>query len=291
MFTQDIKQAKLFRCIRPTLSALLCATLLGFSACTQEQKGKTITSSKNLYVKADISLKPTLRDVAQDFHYMTSITTHFQFTTASELLGGSPADSIDAYIFLNDHYVKEAFQSGIVDTSGIVTLAYTVPSMIVSKTNPVLVSNLSDLTEDQLRIGIADISTDLLGPFSIELLKKNLLYDKIDHLVQAGPTAVDLAELVAKGELDAAICWSMAYNWTPESFEVVLLMPNEIPRIAVTTAARAAQPVDSTNANRFMDYVKTDRCRFIFRKWGYLISDSDIDAYAPAAEIGGEPRM
>jgi molybdate transport system substrate-binding protein len=286
-----MRKTILFRGLRLYCIAILLAAASGFYACTQEADKKVKTGNQNLYIRADAILKPTLLEVAQDYHFLTSTTIHFNFSTSSHVLTHGSADSVDAFIFLNDHYVAIAREMDVADSSEAVTLAYAVPSMILSRTNPSLISTLADLTLNPLRFGIADSRTDLLGHFSIELLKKNLIYDKINHLVQTGPTALDLAELVAKGELDAAICWSMAYNWNPESFDVVLLMPNEIPRVAVISSIRSAKPVDPITADRFMNYLKTDRCRFIFRKWGFLINDSDVDMYAPAAEIGGEPQF
>lgn len=292
MSTHNPRKTNLFRGLQLCCISILLAASCCFHACTQEADTKAKTGNQHLYIRADVALKPTLLEVAQDYHFLTSTTIHFDFSMTSQVLGDGFADSVDAFIFLNDHYVAKAREMGVADSSDAITLAYAVPSMILSHTNSSLISTLADLTANPLRLGIADSHTDLLGMFTLELLKRNRLYDSIKpNLVQKQFSAFDLTDLVSKSELDAAICWSVAYNWNPESFDVVLLMSNEIPRVAVISSVRSAKPVDPALADHFMKYLKMDRCRFIFRKWGFLINDSDIDMYAPTAEIGGEPQF
>jgi ABC-type Fe3+ transport system substrate-binding protein len=72
---------------------------------------------------------------------------------------------------------------------------------------------------------------------------------------------------------------------------VVLFVPSEIPRIAVITAVPAAAPVNPANADRLMTYLNSDRCQAIFRTWGYLITEAEVTLYAPAAQIGGKPKI
>jgi len=137
-----------------------------------------------------------------------------------------------------------------------------------------MITSLAEMKDSKLRIGIADPQSDVLGAFTVEMLKRNNIYESINHrLILTGPSALDLTERVSKCEIDVGVAWTMSTNWNPESFDVVLLVPNEIPRVAAITAVRA------------------DRCLNIFRKWGYLINESDIHMYAPAASIGGKPEF
>lgn len=273
-------------------STLLLIFLFLFSSCSQDTEKNRISGSNEIFVKTDISLKPTLLELADNYNYLTSVRINFEFCPSFEILSGSSSDSVDVYIFPNDHFVALARETGQADTCKPITLAYTVPSLIVSRISRSMISSLSDIADSQLRVGITDPSTDVAGPFAIEILKDNNLYERLGHrLVTAASTAPELTDRVARSDLDVAICWTMAVNWKPESFDVVLLMPNEIPRVAVISAVKAAMPVDSAAADRFITYLKSDRCQNIFRNWGYLVSQSDIDQYAPAAIIGGEPTM
>jgi molybdenum ABC transporter molybdate-binding protein len=273
------------------ISGLLSITSFLLSACDQQSQ-RSRDTNRDIYVRADVSLKPTLQDVAENFSYVTNYNLMFEFTPSNQLLNTEAADSVDVFIFTNDHMIEIAREAHLADTSTELSIAYAVPCLIVPKFNPHMITALGDLREKALRIGIADPETDVLGAFSLEILRNNNLFETTNHrLIYAGPSAWDLAERIAKFQLDAAISWTSSVNWFPESFDVLLLIPSEIPRIAVVTAVKAANPIDKENSDRLMTYLNSDRCANIFRDWGYLISDSDIDMYAPAATIGGKPEF
>jgi len=106
-----------------------------------------------------------------------------------------------------------------------------------------MITSLAEMKDSKLRIGIADPQSDVLGAFTVEMLKRNNIYESINHrLILTGPSALDLTERVSKCEIDVGVAWTMSTNWNPESFDVVLLVPNEIPRVAAITAVRAASP-------------------------------------------------
>lgn len=272
---------------------VLCSTVLLLSSCSQKEGSKASKSSDEVRIRADVSLKPTLLEMAQNYHYVTNVWINFRFAPSASVLSDPAPDSVDVYIFGNDHYVEIARSMGQVDSTGEIVLAYAVPGVILPRFNrTIMVTDLSDLNNPQLRVGIADPQSDVLGEFTVEMLKKNDLYESLSHrLILTGPSALDLADRVSKSQLDAAIAWTLAANWYPESFDIVLLLPNEVPRVAVITAVRAAAPTDSSAADRLMTYLNSDRCANIFRKWGYLISESDVHTYAPAATIGGKPEF
>ena len=272
-----------------TLCGLLAA-LLFLASCSQQQSSRNSGSNSAVLIRADISLKPTLLDVAENYAYVTTHRMNLQFATANRILTEPETDSIDVFIFANDHFLEEARSLNRADSIGDITIAYAVPSLIVPRFNPYMITTLSDLKNSKLHIGIVDPKSDVLGAFALEILHKNNLHDAVKpRLVTVGPSALDLAERISKSELDVGVAWTMSTNWFPESFDVILLVPNEIPRVAAITAVRALSPIDSTGADRLMTYLNSDRCQNIFRDWGYLTSEAEIHMYAPAATIGGKP--
>lgn len=270
--------------------AVLCLSSVLLCSCDQKQDSGSRFSNIEVLVRADISLKPTLLELSENFSFVTNYKIKFQFVPSNQLFSSPKADSIDIFIFANDSFIEAARSANLADTTGDLTLAYAVPCLIVPRFNPHMITALSDLKNQQLRVGIANPESDVLGAFSLELLEKNGLLPKIDRrLTFVGPSALDLAQSVSKSQFDVAVSWTVSVNWFPESFDMLLLVPNEIPRIAAVSAIRSANPVNTDNADRLITYLKSDRCLNIFRKWGYLTTDSDVDMYAPAAIIGGEP--
>ncbi|HDH58202.1 MAG TPA: hypothetical protein ENF16_06295 [Bacteroidetes bacterium] len=272
---------------------VLGLTAFMLCSCSQQQNSKATKSSNEVIVRADVTLKPTLLEVAQNYLYVSSMKIKFQFAPSASVISDPPADSVDVYIFANDHYLEPARELNLVDSVGEVHLAYAVPGLIVPRFNRnLMITSLAEMKDSKLRIGIADPQSDVLGAFTVEMLKRNNIYESINHrLILTGPSALDLTERVSKCEIDVGVAWTMSTNWNPESFDVVLPVPNEIPRVAAITAVRAASPADSAAAGKLMTYLKSDRCLNIFRKWGYLINESDIHMYAPAASIGGKPEF
>lgn len=269
----------------------LIGLMLFLISCSQESNGKNPQTSPNVTVKADVSLKLVLEEIAGNYRRESQVPVNLELAPSFDLLADSSADSVDLYIFVNGNFVEAGSNAGLVDSAGEITLAYAVPCILVPKFNPFMVSNLSDLEDSKMRIGISDPASDILGRFALEIFRRNKLDKVVQHrLTIAGPSALELAERVAKNELDAAIGWTICSNWNPGGIEVVLLVPSEIPRVATVCAVKAAAPPDSVAVSHFMTYLKSDRGLQIFRKWGYLISESDLSAYAPAAVLGGSPE-
>lgn len=274
-----------------TLQATFIASLLLFTSCTQSGSDRQLPTSYNVHVLADISLQPALLDVAQHYKEDAGYNLVFHFAPYADLLPDRPGDSADVYLLANNVFAQSTNPAPDDTIHGRI-LAYAVPCIVVPQFNPALVSGLIDLKKDQVRLGIPDPGRDVLGQFALEILKKNNLYDALEsHLNLVGPSALELAEQVSKKELEAGIGWTVFSNWTQGGAEVVLLSGSEIPRVAAVCAYKAAAPVDSANAARFMTYLNSDRCLDVFRQWGYITSKADLEMYAPIAEIGGKPKF
>lgn len=229
-------------------------------------------------------------EVADGYRFESTLKIKFEFLPSLDVLNKRTSDTVDIYLFSNDNLADSARSLGLIDSTSPAILAYAVPCLLVPRLNPRIISDLSDLVSENIRVGIPSPSDDILGGFALELLKSNNIYDRVQsHLVIAGRSAREMADWLAKSEIDVGISWTMSVNWDADVFDVVLLLPEQIPRIAVISASAAAKPTHPTNTERFMTYLKTDRCQIVFREWGYLISTSDLDSYAPEAKVGGKP--
>ncbi len=273
---------------------IACAFILltsGFvSSCNQTGGEKSTAGGNEVRVLADFCLKPTLSEIITNYQQETSNKVHVKYADYFDIHPDTPTDSADVYLLSNNRIPSSDIDSTAKLTGRISVLAYTIPCIIVPQLNPALIANLSDLARPGTRVGIADPNNDILGAFTVEILKDNHLYEKVkDHLVIVETSAQDLAERVARKSLDAAIGWNVFPNWTQGGTDVVLLSASEIPRIAAITAWRSSAPVDSISADKLMTYLKSDRCLEVFRKWGYITSPPELVTYAPIAVIGGTP--
>ncbi len=279
-----------------TKSALLLmasfGSLLLCNSCSQNGSGSGTQNKTHVYVKADLSLKPTLQEVMQYYQQETSVITHLEYVSSTNLVLDASADSIDVYLVLSGNLPDSSADTSSTAPQRVRTIAYAIPCMSVPQLNPAMIANLADLRNSNVRLGIADPELDILGAFALEILQKNDLYENLrDRLVIVGPSAVELADQVARKELEVVIGWTVFPNWTQGAADIVLLGANEIPRVADISAVRAAVPVDSASAQHLMTFLYSDRCRELFRKWGYAVSQTDLEMYAPVAEIGGAPNL
>jgi len=263
-----------------------------FGACSQSSSGDQNAAptpiSNTVRVKADLSLKPAFFELAGYFEQENAAKVQVVYAPSLEIQPDAAGDSVDVYLLANNGYSTAPAHP---DSLARIVLAYAIPCIVVPDLNPALVTDLKFLQQSKMLIGIADPARDILGRFALEILKKNGLYDDLaPRLVPIGPSALDLADAVARGEVDAALGWTVFPNWTGGSADVILLNGVEIPRIAAVSAWRAIHPADSTNAARFMNFLQTERSLACFRKYGYLVLDSDLGMYAPVARIGGTPE-
>jgi len=266
------------------------AILLG--SCTQQSddgRNSPATASSNLVrVQADQSLRPVLSEIAGLYEGDNSAPLFLVYAPSLQIQPDRAGDSVDVYLLANNGYPTAPENP---DSSARVILSYAIPCIAVPELNPALVTDLKYLQQTNMLVGIADPASDILGRFTIEILKKNGFYSELSaRLVPIGPSALELADAVARGDVDAAIGWTVFPNWISGSADVILLNDIEIPRIAAISAWRAISPVDSVGAARFMNYLQTEGSLACFRKYGYLVLDSDLEMYAPIARVGGMPE-
>ncbi|HEX7343486.1 MAG TPA: substrate-binding domain-containing protein [bacterium] len=273
------------------ISALIAGAILFGSCAQQSDEGRNsppIASSNLLRVQADQSLKPVLFEIASLYERDNSAKLSIVYAPSLQIQPDRTGDSVDVYLLANNGYPTAPENA---DSTARVILSYAIPCIIVPELNPALVTDLKYLQQTDMLVGIADPASDILGRFTIEILKKNGVYSELSpRLVPIGPSALELADAVARGDVDAAIGWTVFPNWTGGSADVILLNDVEIPRIAAISAWRALSPVDSTSAARFMNYLQTEGSLACFRKYGYLVLDSDLEMYAPIAQVGGMPE-
>lgn len=275
------------------MTGLWIAGVFLFGACTQPSSGDKNApppppTSNTVRVKADLSLKPVFFDLAGYYEQESSAKIQAVFVPSLEIQPDSAGDSVDVYLLANNGYATAPAHP---DSQARIILAYAIPCIVVPDLNPALVTDLKSLQQTSMIIGIADPARDIAGCFAMEILKKNGLDQQLaPRLVSIGPSALELADATARGEVDAALGWTTFPNWTGGSTDVILLNSVEIPRIAAVSAWRAIHPVDSVNAGRFMNFLQSERSLECFRKFGYLVLDSDLDIYAPVAQVGGIPE-
>lgn len=239
-------------------------------------------------VFAGSASQPPLEEAAQAFREQTG-------TPVVLHLGGSGAmlnqirltGAGDLYIPGSPDYMEKAREFSLIDGEPAI-LAYLVPAIVVAKGNPKEISGLEDLNRPSLRVGMADPDGVCVGLYAVEILEVNGLSDKVrPNLRGMVESCAKVAAMIPLNLVDAVLGWREFAAWNPDELEVVLLAPEEIPRLATIPAARLYHAKNREGASAFIAFLQSEQGRAIFTKWGYLTEERTVRAFAPQARIGG----
>lgn len=241
-----------------------------------------------LVVFAGSASQPPLEEAAKAFEekFGIPITLHLGGSGAmlSQILLTSQGD---LYIPGSPDYMERARALNLV--AGEETrLAYLVPAILVAKGNPKQVLSLKDLARPGIRVGMANPESVCVGLYAVEIIQVNNLADQIrPNLHGQVESCAKVAAMLPLGTVDAVLGWREFAAWKPLAMEAVLLLPQEIPRLAYIPAARLRNAANPQAAAAFIAYLKSEAGQAIFRKWGYDTAEAGARKLAPTARIGG----
>lgn len=241
-----------------------------------------------IVVFAGAAAQPPLEESAQAFQAKTG-------TPVILHLGGSGAmlnqvrltGQGDIYIPGSPDYMQKAVDFDLV-TKDPVTIAYLVPALLVAKGNPLGIESLEDLKRENLRIGLADPDGVCVGLYAIEMLHANHLLDTVrPNLKGMVESCAKAAAMIPLNMVDVVIGWREFATWQPDTMEVILPLPEEIPRLAYVPGATLRKSMNPDGAEAFLAFLSSREGQSIFQKWGYLTAEAEARKFAPEAVIGG----
>ena len=193
----------------------------------------------------------------------------------------------DLYIPGSPDFLELARAQNLVEGDAAI-LAYLVPAIIVAKGNPLGIHGLDDLARPGLRVGLADPQGVCVGLYAVEVLIANQLAERVrPNLRGQVESCARAASMIPLGMADAVLGWREFAAWNPAAMEVVLLRPEQMPRLAFIPAVTVRGAGNPVGAAAFTTYLVSSEGAAIFRKWGYLTREDDVRPLAPAARIGG----
>ena len=193
----------------------------------------------------------------------------------------------DLYIPGSPDYMEKARSFGLIDGPSRI-IAYLIPALIVAKGNPLRINGLGDLQRAGLRIGIADPNGVCVGLYAVEILEANSITDEIqDNLRGMVESCSKTAAMIPLNLVDVVLGWREFASWNPETMDVVLLDPGQIPRLAYVPASVLRNAENPKGAEAFMAFLGSEEGQTIFQKHGYLTDEDSARKFAPGANLGG----
>ncbi len=265
------------------LAVLVLVVTLG---CCGREEPKTVN------VFAGSASKPALEEAAAAFERETGIKVYLNLGGSGTVLSQMKVSkSGDLYIPGSPDYMVIAENSGVIDAESVQIITYLVPAILVPKGNPANIQSLADLARPGVEVGIGNPEAVCVGLYAYEILEYNGLLEEVTpNIVTHAESCAKTASIVALKSVDAILGWRVFSMWH-DTVDMVCLKPQHIPRLAYVPGAVSTFTKDRDSAEEFLDFLVSARGQEIFRKWGYLATESEARKYAPDAEIGGEYKL
>ena len=237
--------------------------------------------------------KPATEEAAKLFEKETGIKVHLHFGGSGKVLSQMLlAQKGDLYFPGSSDYMVKAKRKKAILPKTERKVVYLIPAINVPAHNPKAIATLQDLTKEGVRIGIARPDSVCVGLYALEVLEKAKLREKVkNNVVTNAESCAKTAQLVALDSVDAVLGWRVFQYWNPKKIKTVLLKKDEVPRIGYIPIAISTFSKQRKEAQKFIDFLTSEKGRAIFRKWKYLATLKEARKYTlPDTPVGGEWR-
>lgn len=246
----------------------------------------------SIVVFAGSASQPPLEEAASLFEAKTGIRVILHLGGSGAMLNQVRLSRQgDLFIPGSPDYMEKAQNLNLIEGESH-KIAYLVPAIIVSKGNPKNIRGLADLANPGIRVGIADPNTVCVGLYAVELLETSGMASRIrPNLHGFVESCSKTAAMIPLNTVDAVLGWREFVSWDLDAFDVILLPPEQIPRLAYIPAALLRNAKHPEEAELFIQFLQSNDARAIFRQWGYFTSESEVRPLSPQAKIGGEYHL
>jgi molybdate transport system substrate-binding protein len=236
---------------------------------------------------------PATKEAAGLFEKETGIHVELHFGGSGSMLSQMILSRRgDLYFPGSPDYMAKAIERRVVQPDSVRETAYLIPAINVPRSNPKSIQGLRDLGKKGVELAIANPRSVCVGLYAVEILEKNGLRERVKPNIKTYVESCSrAASIVALKNVDAAIGWRVFGNWNPKRIMTIALKPHEIPRIASIPIAISTFSQNQRDAQQFIDFLKSDAGKDIYRKWGYIVTEAQARRFAPNSEIGGRYEL
>ncbi len=115
-----------------------------------------------------------------------------------------------------------------------------------------------------------------LGDVAEEILRSAGLTEQVKkNVITYAKSCDQTQQLVQLGEVDAVIGWDAFQHWAPDQIDIVSIDPSHL-RVRNIPAAVAVYSKHRAEAQRFIDFLTSEKGRAIFAKHGYSVEPPTI---------------
>jgi molybdate transport system substrate-binding protein len=144
-----------------------------------------------------------------------------------------------------------------------------------------------------VKVAIANPEGVCVGSYAVEIIEQNLSdSEKVQlrkNVINFTESCDKTAAAISLKAVDAVIGWRVFAYWNPELIETIDLNPDEIIRIGYIPIAISQYTTQKAEAQRFIDFVLSEKGKSIFAKYHYFQNPENAQEYIGKPKpVGGE---
>jgi len=210
-----------------------------------------------LVVFCAAGVMPPIKAAADEYTRDFGVAIQLQPGDSGTLLAGIAAapDKGDVYIAGDSGFTDTAHAKGLVAER--IPLATMMPVIAVRKGNPKRVLAWSDLSRDDLKVGLGRTDGPAVGKAAKKLLARAGLWGKVSAAVQShgtyAATVPELANAVKLGSLDAAIVFdAVARQYSELEISPAPTDPSDVQHITAAVVAKSRRAATALHFARWL---------------------------------------
>ena len=245
-----------------------------------------------MYVGA--ASKPPMEKIVGQFQRETGIKVVVIFGGSGYVMSQMKLSGKgDIYFPGSSDYMEIAKREKLVFPETEEKVVYLVNAINVQNGNPKNIKTLKDLCRPGIKVAIANPEGVCVGAYAVEIIEKNFREAEKalfrENLSNYTESCDKTAAAIALKTVDAVIGWSVFQYWNPELIETVPLEKEEIIRIGYIPIAIATYSKNRELAQKFIDYVVSQKGKEVFKTFSYFGTPSEAENYIGLAKpVGGE---
>tara|TARA_R110002096_G_scaffold33146_1_gene95881 strand:+ start:333 stop:1805 length:1473 start_codon:yes stop_codon:yes gene_type:complete len=247
-------------------TVVLVGSIVVLSGC-----GDKDISREPLVMFCAAGIKIPVARIAEQYEAEYGVPVQIQYGGSGTLLTSLKIADGDVYLAADSSYMELGKADGLIQET--MPVAWMKAGLGVPLGNPKGLSQLEEIQNPNLKVGIGNPEAASVGRFSKKILTKHELWDGFEPTVMF-PTVNELANALKVSALDVAIIWdAVAYQYPEIDFVSVPEFDVEKKDVTVGVLTSSSQP---TEALRFCRYLNAaDRGQLIFEEEGFVPVQGD----------------
>ena len=227
-----------------------------------------VVGASPLRVSAAASLTDALHEIATQSGQPVLFNFGASSMLARQIQEGAPAD---LFISADELEMDQLAQRGLVVGKSRVDILANTLVIVIPSDSALKIESAKDLADPSIRnVAVAEPQSVPAGIYAKEYLRKIKVWDRITYKLIPTDNVRSALAAVESGNVEAGIVYK-----TDALISHAVKIAYEIPRAEgpkiVYPACVLADSTEKAAAQKFLDYLQSERSRAVFRRFGFLL--------------------